>query len=70
MKNEMKRECRFSCSLIKEITPKIRMLCFVLINCVLLNFFMFGSCFRTIAVILISEFLIFLKLDDYFVSLY
>ena len=29
----------FKCSLIKGITPKIRMLCFVLINSVLLDLF-------------------------------
>ena len=35
--------CNF-CSLIKGITPKIRMLCFVLINSVLLNsLYVFGS---------------------------
>ena len=40
------------CSLKKGITPVIHMLRFVIINSVLLN--LFGSCFRTLAVTLIS----------------
>ena len=45
------------CSLIKGITRKIRKLCIVLINSVLLNrFHVFGSCFTTLAIILVSEF--------------
>ena len=53
------------CSLIKGITPKIRVLCFVLINSVLLNLlcvwiivYVFGSCFRTVVIILASYFII------------
>ena len=42
------------CSLKKGITPAIYMLCFVIITSVLLN--LFGSCFRTLAVTLISDF--------------
>ena len=37
--------CQVSfCSLIKGITPKTRMLCFVLINSVFLTIYVFGSC--------------------------
>ena len=44
-------------SLIKGITLKIRMLCFVITNSVILNLvYVFGSCFRTVAVILVSDF--------------
>ena len=43
-------------SLIKGITPKILMLCFVLINSLFGKFSVFGSCFRTLAVILVSDF--------------
>ena len=45
-------------SLIKGITPKIRMLGFVLINSVILNVYVFGSWFRTQAVVLVSDFLL------------
>ena len=45
--------CRF-CSLIKGITPKIRMLSFVL-RAFFWTFHVFGSCFRTLAVILVSD---------------
>ena len=34
------------CSLIKGLTPKIRILCFVHINSLLLNLYVFGCCFR------------------------
>ena len=45
------------CSLIKGIVPKIRMLCFVLINSFILNLlYAFGSYFRTLAVILVADF--------------
>ena len=40
-----------------DYLPEIRMLCFVLINNVLLNLLPgFSSCFRTIAVILVLDF--------------
>ena len=52
------------CILIKGITPKIHMLCFVLINSFflfslfsVLTFNIFGSCFRMLAVILILDIL-------------
>ena len=50
------------CSLTKGITLKICWFCLVLINSVLLNllkFYLFGSCFRILSVILVSDFLIF-----------
>ena len=46
--------CTFS-----GITPQIRVICFVLINSVLLNRLLFPSCFRTLAVILVSDFFFF-----------
>ena len=38
----------------KWVTPKICMLCFVIINSILFNFSCVGSCFRMLAVILAS----------------
>ena len=46
-------------NLIKGITLKICMLYFVLINSVLFYFYVFGSCFRILAVILVSFFFFF-----------
>ena len=42
----------------KAVTPKIRVYYFVLINSVLFfsTVYVFGSCFRTLAVILVSDF--------------
>ena len=40
----------------KGIIVKICTLCFVLINSIVLNLYVFGSCFRTLAVILVSHF--------------
>ena len=45
----------------KKFYPKIRMSCFVLINSVLLNLYVLGSCIRTLAVILVSDLFCFLK---------
>ena len=66
MKNEMeeffqaldKKKTDFSFSLIMGITPKICMVCFILINkCSFEPFYVFGSCFRMLAVVLVSDFL-------------
>ena len=51
--------CLLFCSLKKGITPNICMLCFVLMNSIFFSFFLtfhaFGSCFRMLGVILVSE---------------
>ena len=48
------------CSSRKKITPKNRMFCFVLKKLAFfLTFCVFGSCFRTLAVILVSDLLFF-----------
>ena len=44
------------CSLMKGITPTSRLLCFVLINSVFWAFYVFGSGFRKLAVIFVSDF--------------
>ena len=50
----------FKCSLIKGITPKIRMLYFVL-----KTFCVFGFCFRTLAVIFVSGMLCFVPINSF-----
>ena len=40
-----------------QLPPKICMLCFAMINSILLTFDLFGSCLRTLAFILVSDFL-------------
>ena len=49
-------------SFLKGITLKICMLCFVLINNIFQTFYVFVSCFRMLAVILVSDFSIQLQL--------
>ena len=46
------------CSLKKGYTQKIRVVVFVLINSVLVKFYVLGFCFRTLAVNLVSEFVL------------
>ena len=46
-------------SFIKGITLKICILYFVLINSILFNFYVFWSCFRMLAIILVSDFFFF-----------
>ena len=52
MKKVLPQKCK------KGINPKIGRLCFVKINSALFFNYMFGSCFRTLAVILASDVMI------------
>ena len=55
----------FKCSLLKGITPKIRMLRFVL-----KTFYVFGLCFRTLAVIFVSGMLCFVPINSVLLELF
>ena len=49
----------------KGLTPAIRMLCFAILNSVLLTFYLFWSGWRMLAVILVSDFLLFSGRSQY-----